>query len=140
MLDYYMAGVLPVYVSSHSSASSSRFHKPSKSACENGGGEWLADDDECGATWEEAKNICTLPTQLQWGEVITDCGGVVNDYWSNQDNPAYFDCIARQGYLLNGYWTSEEYSVSDAHVVYFPYGTVDGWLSKGYPNYLRCSD
>ena len=75
----------------------------SKADCIDNGGEMR--DGVCSANWQDAGGICsaigaTLPTIGQLKGVITNCGGVVDDY-HNEENQAYQSCYKKSGFISN---------------------------------------
>ena len=87
-----------------------KFFRPSKTVCESNGGD--KSSFLCRASWENAKRICSasggvLPTLKNLTQVITDCGGVVGDTQSNQDNVEYQTCYKQEYFFPSPfYWSS----------------------------------
>jgi len=112
--------------------------KPSKSACENGGGRYTY-DNECLADWQNANSICqfiggSLPTIEMWNAVITDCVGDVDEY-EDYNNKSYQSCYKGFTSSSIGYWSSTtdaSASSSDVWDVH-PEGG-----SKAGESYVRC--
>ncbi|MDD5387336.1 MAG: hypothetical protein PHQ22_09100 [Sulfuricurvum sp.] len=88
--------------------------KPSKSVCVDNGG--TMEGKECKATWDDAKEICSsmnaqLPAIGKFKGMITNCGGIVNNYRVNTANLSYQSCIKSLGFAAGGnnfywYWSS----------------------------------
>jgi len=60
--------------------------------------EWVTPKGVGKETWEDAKSICQsiggrLPTKNELEKVITDCGGLVDDYANNKANSSYQSCV-----------------------------------------------
>jgi len=124
---------------------SAEWVKPTRSACTSNGGK-LAEGGICKANWEDSKQICSamgarLPTIEELREVITSCGGVVDDYDNNENNPDYQSCYKRKGFSSSGafdaYWSSSEYNSSDAWLVLFGSG-LGVWGRKSSEVYALC--
>jgi len=119
--------------SRHSSETISygKWLKPSKSICENNGGEYNTNNrQECRADLVTAEEICSLsggilPTIAQLKQVVLDCGGEIyspplGDYnitKRNQANSSYQACYKEKGF------SSGIYQSSDTH----SYATYDVW-------------
>ena len=86
----------------------SQYYKPAPTICENLGGTWHGGVDECQANWQVAMNICNMPTEIEWYEVVTDCGGEQGT--NNIGDEDYQSCIADEEYLSTSYWSSTYYS------------------------------
>jgi len=105
--------------------------KPSKSICENNGGEYNTNNrQECRADLENSEKICSLsgdilPTIAQLKQVVLDCGGEIynpllsddNITKQNQENSSYQACYKEKGF------SSGIYQSSDTH----SYATYDVW-------------
>ena len=95
-------------------------------------------------TWKKAKQICRdnggrLPTIEELKEVVTDCGGIVDEWRKNLNNSEYQSCHKRKGFLSNFYWSSTT-NVSDssnAWSVGFGNG-YDHWYDKTNEHRVRC--
>jgi len=132
--------------------------KPSQSACENGGGRYSTfstnlDENtkyerteytECLANWEKANNICSaigavLPKIKILGTVVTECGGIINDYDNNKINEAYQACYRENGFSPNYYWSRiiNENNHNDVWILRFNDGN-NGLDSKLVEHSIRC--
>nr|WP_255494513.1 DUF1566 domain-containing protein [Sulfurovum sp. bin170] len=132
--------------------------KPSRSVCESSGGNYgefttSADDGtkyegtlytECWANWENAHTICSatggvLPNNETLKAVVTDCGGVIDDYENNRNSESYQACYREKGFTSSYYWssTSDASDSSNAWIVNFSNGHVD-WNDKTYELSVRC--
>jgi len=107
------------------------YTKPSQSACETYG-TW--DGDECGAEWENAKKICTLPTYEDWKNVLLHCGAVNSDYGLDTDDLDY-SCLGELGYGYDRYWSSTEYYSSSIYA--FEFDRIISLHEYG-AGYVRC--
>ena len=128
----------------------SKWITPKDTVCKANGGK-IDKDGDCKAEWEDAKNICrasggNLPTKEVLGQVVTDCGGILNTDWSGDDstknrkNSNYKSCYKSKGFFdFNYFWSSTTtvYNTNNAWIVSFGYGTqYDSF--KVYSNYVRC--
>jgi len=119
---------------------------PNRASCTSNGGK-LAPGGICLADWYQAKNICSamdarLPSIDELYKAITDCGGVVNDFENNQNDPSYQSCYQNKGFsstTSNGYWSATTYAGNTGYAwdVYFSYGD-DGWSYESNSFYVRC--
>jgi len=146
--------------------------KPSRSVCEENGGNYHTYFEsfdsgtkykdlkytDCGATWENAKNICSasgaiLPNIETLGAVITDCGGdwvsYYNDDGDNRDertdknraNESYQACYRERGFSPVSYWSSTTKDTSDSSsswFVYFGNGSDGGWHKHSNSDFALC--
>jgi hypothetical protein len=94
-------------------------------------------------TWEKAKELCSanggrLPTIEELRKVVTDCGGVIDDY-ENNENSNYQACYKAKGFTSNYYWSSTTHASdsSNAWLVYF-YDGYDLRYDKTNEDYVRC--
>ena len=119
---------------------------PAQSVCENSGGRYgeYENINVCQANWENAKTICSasgdaLPTIETLSTIVTDCGGVINDYDNNLNNESYQACYREKGFTSDGYWssTSGASDSSNAWIVHFDDGDV-GRNSKTDEYSVRC--
>ena len=115
---------------------------PSSSACEANGGH-NGNSKNCYSNWENANKIChaiggNLATIEILRKVMTDCGGVVNDYEENLKNSAYKACYHKKGFSTY-FWSSTPYTsdLSEAWLVDFEFGT-DDYAEKSYECFVRC--
>ena len=118
--------------------------KPSQSVCESNGGFYYGGSyySYCDANWENAKTICSaiggvLPNIETLSEVVTDCGGVIDD--DNSENESYQACYEEKGFNYNHCWSSTtdvSYSFL-AWIVRFYLGNVTR-ASKEDENSVRC--
>jgi len=107
--------------------------------------EWVIPKGVEYENWEDAKSICQsiggrLPTAEELQKVITDCGGVVEEYERNTDNSSYRSCYKEKGFSSDKvYWSSTSVSgmTRNAWIVSFYYGYVHQ-AQKGYHYDLRC--
>jgi hypothetical protein len=105
--------------------------------------KWMKNTGET-ANWKKAKKICQakggrLPTIEELRKVVTDCGGVINDYENNRKNSSYQACYKAKGFTSNGYWSSTTYASDSSYawLVYFYYGS-DYRYDKTAEFYARC--
>lgn len=118
--------------------------KPPRKNCTSNGGK-LASGGVCEANWSDAKAICRsmrakLPTIKQLRRVVTRCGGVVDDYENNQNDPAYQSCYKSKGFSdKEYYWSSTTYEKdsSSAWIINFKNGN-DNSNNKSNDNYVLC--
>jgi hypothetical protein len=121
-------------------SSSSKWITPSKSICENNGGEYSK--DACISTWANAKTICSvaggeLPTIVKLRAVVTDCGGVLNE--DNSQNSAYQSCYREKGFTPNFYWSSNTVTSDNIYGWFVNFrNSSDGWDNKKSENYILC--
>jgi hypothetical protein len=120
--------------------STSKWLKPTNSTCTNNSGKMV--NGVCRANWENAKKICSasggsLPTIDALRKVVTDCGGVIDDYKNNRNNSNYQTCYKQRGFTSNYYWSSTEEDSSGAWVVSFGNGS-DSWSIKSNNFYALC--
>jgi len=132
--------------------------KPSRNDCESGGGRYSTfntnlDEDtnyegteytECLANWEKANNICSaiggvLPKIKRLNDVVTECGGVIDDYDNNKKNEAYQACYRENGFSPDYYWSISinEYNPNDVLILRFNDGN-NGLDSKLVKYSIRC--
>jgi len=117
---------------------------PSDNHCKSNGGE-INSEGVCYADWENAQKICEasggrLPTIEELKDVVTGCGGTIDDYDNNRANTSYQSCYKAQGFgSSNDYWsaTTSASGTSTAWVVLFSNG-VDLWNGKSSSSYVRC--
>ena len=128
----------------------SKWITPKDSVCKSNGGK-INKHGVCEAPWKEAKNICrasggSLPSKEVLGQVITDCGGILindfseKDYTKNRKNSNYHSCYKSKGFFDSSlYWssTSDVNSYNSAWLVNFHYGN-QGRSSKDSSYYVRC--
>lgn len=120
--------------------STSKWLKPTNSVCEANGGKLYK--GVCQANWKNAKKICSasggsLPTIDDLRKVVTDCGGVIDDYTNNINNSNYQTCYKQKGFTSSWYWSSTEEDSSYAWRVLFD-GGFDLWNLKAVNNYALC--
>ena len=120
---------------------------PLQSDCESNGGDYNStQNNQCNASWEESKNICTtiggkLPNLATLQSVVTDCGGSTEPLSHNDENTAYQDCYQEKGFigLDNNYWSSitNKDADYDALIINFNTGYEYSTL-KTSDNFVRC--
>ena len=120
--------------------STSKWLKPSSSVCKANGGKML--NGVCTAHWENSKKICSasggsLPSIDDLRKVVTDCGGVIDDYTNNINNSNYQSCYKQRGFTSSFYWSSTEEDSSSAWGVFFN-DSLGNWGSKTYDGYALC--
>jgi hypothetical protein len=136
-----LASIASLFLSS--SYANAEWVKPTRSVCTSNGGK--LENGICKANWQNAKDICRasgarLPTISELRRVITSCGGVVNDYENNRNDPDYQSCYQRRGFSdKDWYWSLTEYNndSSNAWGVYF-YGGDGNWGYKSDEDYALC--
>jgi len=116
---------------------------PPRKNCTSNGGK-LATGGVCEANWANAGAICSslgarLPTIDELRKEVENCGGVIDDYGNNKNDPAYQSCYKNKGFVSNYYWScTTSASNSDyAWYVVFSYGN-DLADYKTDSNYVRC--
>lgn len=87
------------------SNTSSLYTKPTQAQCVSAGGDWNS-IDECQVDWNEAMNICEMPSIEMWRDVVTGCGGVIGNITENENNDAYEQCYKELGLGKAAYWSS----------------------------------
>jgi len=119
---------------------------PNSASCTSNGGKFDP-SGICEANWHQAKNICSamdarLPAIGELEKVITDCGGVVNDFENNKNNSSYQSCYQNKGFRDTAsryYWSATTYvrGTSYAWYVYLYHGfSYRSDKSRSY--YVRC--
>ncbi len=127
--------------------------KPSRSVCDGNGGKY---DNDCLATWENAKSICSasgdvLPNIETLGAVITDCGGDwISWYNDNNDNyeerrdknianESYQACYKEKGFTSYYYWSSTTTASDSSNAWYVHvYDGFDYRVDKSNEYFVRC--
>ncbi len=116
----------------------------SRNICTTNGGEINNDNGICQASWEKAEAICSasggrLPSIEELKEVVTECGGKIDDFDNNVANSSYQSCYETKGFTSGFYWSSSPYlsGTSDAWFVRFKFG-YDGWDDKSRTHFVRC--
>jgi len=125
-------------------ASGSKWLTPTSTTCTSNGGK-IESNGVCEAPWEEAKAICSasggsLPSIEELKDVVTGCGGTIDDYDNNKANTSYQSCYKSQGFSSSFYyWSATTYAsyTSYAWYVGFGYG-FDLWYDKSNSYYARC--
>lgn len=117
--------VVPIPAPKPKPSPTSKWLKPSSSTCTQNGGKMV--DGVCKANWENAKKICrasgaSLPSIDDLRKVVTDCGGVIDDYVNNENNSNYQTCYKQKGFTSNYYWSSTKKGSSSAGLVNFDNG------------------
>ena len=115
---------------------------PIQETCKANGGK--IDNDICKANWSNAKDICSasggrLATIDELKKVVTDCGGIIDDY-ANKADSVYQDCYKRKGFSpSNYYWSSTTYASNTSYAwnVSLRYCDADGY-HKSANGYVRC--
>ena len=120
--------------------STSKWLKPNSSVCKANGGKIYK--GVCQANWENSKKIClasggSLPSIDDLRKVVTDCGGVIDDYENNRNNFNYQSCYKQRGFTSSFYWSSTEGDSSYAWSVNFGDGH-DFWRNKASNGYALC--
>ena len=120
--------------------STSKWIKPTNSVCEANSGKMV--DGVCQANWKNATKICSasgasLPSIDDLRKVVTDCGGVIDDYINNINNSNYQTCYRQKGFTSSWYWSSTERNSSYAWSVGF-YDGDDDWYGKTGNSYALC--
>lgn len=132
-------------IASSSLLAAPKWIDPPRKNCTSNGGK-LAEGGVCQATWENATAICAslgakLPTIEQLRAEVENCGGVIDDYDNNKNDPAYQSCYKNKGFSsADDYWSSSP-DVSDssgAWNVNFSYGG-DGTNYKSDSYFVRCA-
>jgi len=125
-----------------------KWFKPSKNVCNNNGGDynnWAIDSTvkDCMADRESGKTICNisggkLPSIDILKQVITDCGGTLNDIKGNQENSSYQVCYKKNGFISNySFWSSSD--TTDGYALYIDfYNGTDGFFDKSAKNIIQC--
>ena len=140
----------PQVVQSVPQQSSSKWITPKDSVCKANGGK-IDKDGICESNWEDAKKICrasggSLPSIKVLGQVITDCGGILNNKFfgkeakKNTSNSNYQSCYKDKGFTTSSqYWSSTSYSNNNERswLVHF-YGGDQSNNYKYYDFYVRC--
>jgi len=118
----------------------SKWITPTNKVCKANGGKIT--NEVCGATWKNSKKICSasgasLPSIDDLRKVVTDCGGVIDDYINNINNSNYQTCYKQKGFTSSWYWSSTEINSSLAWGVDFRNGN-DDCCSKTVKIYALC--
>lgn len=136
---------LATIITSSSLLAAPKWIDPPRKNCTSNGGK-LAEGGVCSASWENATAICAslgakLPTIEQLRKEVENCGGVINDFDNNKNDPAYQSCYKNKGFSsADGYWSSSPY-VSDSSYawnVYF-YDGNDLPNHKSGSDFVRCA-
>lgn len=141
--------------SSSSSGSDGYYYLPSEYACEQGGGSYYhsfaSGADVCMAYWDEAMNICQLPSKREWQEVIDQCNTDSEDTFYSDANNDYVRCLKSLGYdyeegMSLSYWSSDTFQEDGDKFAYIMSTDlnylVGGWIyhdsNSGSRNLVRC--
>ena len=139
----------PVYIPKPKPISTSKWITPSDSVCKANGGR-IDKHGICEANWKNAKKICrasggTLPSKEVLGEVVTDCGGLLNDWESkkmkkNGNNSNYQSCYKNKGFSdFYSYWSSTSISSSNDYAwIVYVYSGAQYSYDKVNSVYVRC--
>ncbi|SFV70213.1 hypothetical protein MNB_SV-13-244 [hydrothermal vent metagenome] len=139
----------PVYIPKPKPISTSKWITPSDSVCKANGGR-IDEYGICEANWKNAKKICrasggTLPSKEVLGEVVTDCGGLLNDWESkkmkkNGNNSNYQSCYKNKGFSdFYSYWSSTSISSSNDYAwIVYVYSGAQYSYDKVNSVYVRC--
>ncbi len=120
----------------------SLYYVPTQTVCESGGGTWvhyINRKDECRADWDKASSICEMPSIEIWRNIITGCGGIIDETAANRENDTYQQCYKDLGYLnYSPYWSST--SIEDTTKAWFVNFSVGyhNWTWKKNTNFVRC--
>jgi hypothetical protein len=123
-------------IASSSLLAAPKWIDPPRKNCTSNGGK-LGKGGVCEATWDNATAICSsleakLPTIEQLRKEVENCGGVIDDYNNNRNNPAYQSCYKNKGFSSYGfYWTSTTLAsdTNNAWAVGFKNG-YSNWVYK----------
>ena len=120
--------------------SESEWIKPSNTTCTSNGGEVTTNG--CKAKWEDAKTICSvsggsLSSIETLRQVVTDCGGVIDDYENNKNNATYQSCYEDKGFNSSWHWSKSAKYPSFAWSIRFKDG-YNNWSYDTYMNYVLC--
>lgn len=113
---------------------------PSRKLCEENSGK-VYSEDICSAAWGNAKEICSmldgrLPSLDELKQVVSDCGGKINDYENNKENSTYQSCYLQQGFASYYYWSSDDNGNYIPFIDFF-YGR-EGENHDSKSRYVRC--
>jgi hypothetical protein len=124
-------------------AKGSKWISPSSSTCQAKGGKF--DSGACKANWLQAEKICRasggqLPSIDELRDVVTMCGGVVNNVGNNLKDLDYQQCYSKMGFSSsNNYWSSTAITGDDDVVWYIHFRQGDDKMSmKSKSRYVRC--
>lgn len=119
---------------------------PSKSVCESNGGDGHSyEENQCLSYWKNAEKICTkssarLPTINELRAVVTNCGGIIDDF-QNTNNTAYTTCYRKEGFADLLTYLSSSNSLNDNDSVMsisFTYGFEYTEKKVDELGYVRC--
>jgi hypothetical protein len=136
---------LATMIASSSLLAAPKWIDPPRKNCTSNGGK-LAEGGVCKATWDNATAICAslgakLPTIEQLRAEVENCGGVIDDYDNNKNDPAYQSCYKNKGFSSSGhYWSSTTYADNTDYawdVSFYPGGDYADIKTYGY-YVLRC--
>jgi len=113
-------------------------YRPTPESCEDAGGGWEEETNECSANWEDAMSICSMPTQEEYESIMIDCGANLGEY--DEENTQYQECYQNSGYISDDlYWSTNVNSTTDG---VFTAGFESGRISeepKTKYKYVRCT-
>jgi hypothetical protein len=120
----------------------SKWIDPSRTVCKKNSGKF--DNGRCKAKWKNIENICSdgggrVPTIEELRKVVTDCGGVIDDFDNNKASSSYQSCYKEKGFTSYYYWSSTTYASDSSYAwsVSFDYG-FDYWGDKTGEYSVRC--